>query len=41
MPVFIYRTWRPWILEVAPCCILLFLWDTWNLPESCSDIKQM
>ncbi|XP_045880422.1 ankyrin repeat domain-containing protein 13A isoform X3 [Meles meles] len=33
--------WRLWIHEVEPYCTLLFLWDIWNLLESCSDIKQM
>lgn len=33
--------WRLWIHEVEAYCILLFLWDIWNLLEYCSDIKQM
>lgn len=33
--------WRLWTHEVEPYCTLLFLWDIWNLLESCSDIKQM
>lgn len=34
------RMQKPWIHGVGHYCTLRFLWDIWNLLESCCDIKQ-